>query len=86
MPCEVTACEPGKVFEFVAPRGGDTVTRWRYEFAPNADGGTTLTESFDAPMINVAGAAANFEGRYEMLCGAIEKTVANIKAAAERAN
>jgi hypothetical protein len=34
-------------------------------------------------MINVAGAASNFEGRFEMLDGAIQKTIANIKAAAE---
>src|SRR5580765_1869837 len=31
VPAEITACEPGKVFEFVAPRGNDIVTRWRYE-------------------------------------------------------
>ena len=53
VPCEVTECVPGKVFEFVAPRGESTVTRWRYEFAPNASGGTTVTEPFDAPLINV---------------------------------
>ena len=46
-------------------------------------GGTTLTESFDAPLINVEGSAANFEGRFEMLVKAIKKTIANIKAAAE---
>ena len=83
VPCEITECEPGKVFEFVAPRGNDVVTRWRYEFAPNASGGTTVTESFDAPLINVPGAGSNFEGRYEMLCAATETTLTNIKNAAE---
>ncbi len=82
--CIVTECEPGKVFEFAVPRGSPVVTRWRFEFGSNADGGTTLTESFDAPMINVDGSAANFEGRYEMLSEAIKTTIANIKAAAER--
>ncbi len=81
-PCVVIACEPAKVFEFQVPRVGDVVTRWRFEFAPNGNG-TTLTESFDAPMINVEGAASNFEGRFEMLDGAIRTTIANIKAAAE---
>ncbi len=81
-PCIVIACEPGNVFEFQVPRVGDVVTRWRFEFAPNGNG-TTLTESFDAPMINVEGAQSNFEGRFEMLDGAIRKTIANIKAAAE---
>ncbi len=84
VPCEVSECEPGKVFEFVAPRGSDVVTRWRYEFAPNSSGGTALTESFDAPMVNLPGSPSNFEGRFEMLCAGLETTLANIKAAAER--
>jgi hypothetical protein len=83
VPCEITACEPGKVFEFIAPRGNDVVTRWRYEFTADG-GGTTVTESFDAPLINVPGTGANFEGRYEMLCAACDTTLTNIKAAAEK--
>ncbi len=82
-PCIVTDCEPGKVFAFAVPRdGGETVNRWRFEFAANGSG-TTLTESFDAPLINVDGSPANFEGRFEMLDAAIKQTIANIKAAAE---
>lgn len=81
-PCIVTECEPGKVFAFQVPRQAETVTIWRFEFTPNGRG-TTLTESFVAPMINVPGAPSNFEGRFEMLDGAIRKTIANIKAAAE---
>jgi hypothetical protein len=38
---EVTACEPGAVFEFVA----EGMTTWRYELAPSA-AGTTVSESF----------------------------------------
>ncbi len=82
VPCVVTECEPGKVFAFQVPRDGDVVTVWRFEFAASGVG-TTLTESFDAPMINIEGATSNFEGRFEMLDGAIKKTIANIKAAAE---
>ena len=81
-PCVVTECQPGKVFEFQIPPKGEVVTVWRFEFTPSG-AGTTLTESFVAPMINVAGAPSNFEGRFEMLDGAINKTIANIKAAAE---
>jgi hypothetical protein len=81
-PCIVTECEPGRVFAFAVPRVGTAINRWRFDLAPSA-AGTTLTESFDAPAINVAGSAANFEGRYEMLVKAINKTIANIKAAAE---
>ena len=50
------------MFAFQVPREGETVTLWRFEFAPNG-AGTTLTESFAAPMINVPGAASNFDGR-----------------------
>ncbi|MEP6624511.1 MAG: SRPBCC family protein [Acidimicrobiia bacterium] len=82
LPCVVTACAPGRVFEFDAPSEGSVRTRWRFEVAPDG-AGTQLTESFDAPMINVDGAAANFDGRYEMLVEAIGRTIANIKAAAE---
>jgi uncharacterized protein YndB with AHSA1/START domain len=82
VPAAVTECEQGKVFAFEVPRGGEIVSRWRFDFASNGTG-TTLTESFDVPMINVAGAPSNFEGRYEMLVNGIETTIANIKAAAE---
>ena len=78
----VTDCEPGRVFAFSVPRDSPTTNRWVFEFAETGDG-TTLTESFDAPLINVEGSPANFEGRFEMLAKAIEKTIGNIKAAAE---
>ena len=84
VPCEVVECDPGRRFEFVAPRGETMLTHWRFDFAPSADGtGTTLTESFDAPRINLAGAPSNFEGRYEMLIAGMTTTLGNIKAAAE---
>lgn len=82
VPCIVSECEPGKIFAFDVPRDTSTPNRWRFEFAASGTG-TTLTESFDAPSINVDGSPANFEGRFEMLCKAIEKTIANIKGAAE---
>ena len=78
----VTECEPGTVFAFEVPRVDDTPTTWRFELAPSADG-TTLTESFHAPRINVEGSPANFEGRFETLDRAIKTTITNIKAAAE---
>ena len=40
---EVTACEPGVVFEFVA----ENYTTWRYAFAAVDANGTTVTESFE---------------------------------------
>jgi uncharacterized protein YndB with AHSA1/START domain len=85
VPGVVTDCEPGRLFAFAVPREASVTNRWRFELAPSA-GGTTLTESFDAPLINVEGSAANFEGRFEMLAKAIKTTIANIKRAAEAAS
>ena len=82
VPCEVVASEPGSVFEFLAQRGSPVRTQWRFELVPNG-AGTTLTESFNAPLINVDGSPANFEGRFEMVVEGIGTTIANIKAAAE---
>jgi uncharacterized protein YndB with AHSA1/START domain len=45
--CEITECEPGKVFEFAVVMRDRPVNRWRYEFAATDDGGTDATESFD---------------------------------------
>jgi len=81
-PCIVTECEPGAVFAFEVPRDDEHPTRWRFELAPSGSG-TTLTESFHAPRINVEGSPSNFEGRFEMLAEGIKATIANIKAAAE---
>jgi uncharacterized protein YndB with AHSA1/START domain len=51
--CEVTASEPGRVFEFRTVDGmlnvgyrNREMTRWRYEFAPEGMG-TRVTESFE---------------------------------------
>jgi len=78
----VTDCEPGRIFAFAVPRDGPMRNCWRFDFEPGGEG-TILTESFDAPAINVEGSAANLEGRFEMLVTAINKTIANIKVAAE---
>ena len=64
------------------PRGDEARTQWRFELAPSGSG-TTLTESFHAPRINVEGSPSNFEGRFEMLDAGIKATIANVKAAAE---
>lgn len=43
-PCHVTACEPGKVFEF-AVGGADALNTWGYRLSEK-DGGTEVTEYF----------------------------------------
>ena len=45
-PCRVTAVDMGRVFAFETLPGGRAQTKWRYELEP-AEGGTTLTESFE---------------------------------------
>jgi hypothetical protein len=76
----VTACEPGKVFEFVA----EEYTTWRYELNEH-DGTTTVTESFSF---------APYEGwqrfvystlmrRDRSMVKGMDKTLARIKASLE---
>jgi uncharacterized protein YndB with AHSA1/START domain len=43
--CTVTACEPGRVFEFGVGAPGKALNTWRYELRPAGDG-TDVTESF----------------------------------------
>jgi uncharacterized protein YndB with AHSA1/START domain len=45
VPCTITECEPGRVFEFVVVLAGRPGNWWRYEFTPNG-AGTDVTESF----------------------------------------
>lgn len=44
-PCEITECEPNRVFEFAVPNAKSPINTWRYELEPR-DGGTAVTESY----------------------------------------
>ena len=44
-PCRVTACEPGRVFEFAVGTEAVTANNWGYRLAAR-DGGTDVTEYF----------------------------------------
>jgi uncharacterized protein YndB with AHSA1/START domain len=46
--CTITACEPGKEFSFVVGKPEKPDTRWSYKFANTPNGGTEVTESFEA--------------------------------------
>jgi hypothetical protein len=81
--CLVTECQPGRLFAFEVPCGSPNATQWKFQCVPSATG-TTLTESFDAPLINVEGSVANWDGRFEMLVEGIKTTIAEIKATAEQ--
>ena len=82
MRCVVTECEPGRTFAFSVPPNSEHATHWRFELTA-VENGTRLTESFDAPLINVAGSVANYAGRFEMLLEGARTTLENIKRTAE---
>jgi len=82
VPCEVVEVDPGRTFSFRAPVDFDQASTWTYSFEA-VEGGTRVTESFHAPLLNIEGAPSNFDGRYEMMVSGCETTLANIKAAAE---
>jgi hypothetical protein len=82
VPCVVTVCERARTFAFDVPPDSPVATRWRFDVTPS-DRGTMLTESFDAPIINVEGSVANYEGRFEALVAGVETTLARVKVAAE---
>lgn len=81
-PCEVTECEPGVVFAFKVSRDSPHATHWRFAISENGTG-TTVTESFVAPLINVEGSPANHEGRCAALIDGAAQTLRRIKVAAE---
>ena len=77
---EVTACEPGAVFEFVA----EGYTTWRYELAEH-DGVTTVTESFGFPPYEgwQKFVYSTLMRRDRSMVKGMEKTLARIKASLE---
>jgi hypothetical protein len=77
---EVTACEPGAVFEFVA----EGYTTWRYELSEH-DGVTTVTESFGFPPYEgwQRFVYSTLMRRDRGMVTGMEKTLARIKAALE---
>jgi len=82
---EVTACEPGSVFEFVA----EGLTTWRYEFREvNGAGGepvTSVSEAFTYQAKGLQGFI--YEGlmrRSSMMRKGMERTLARVKTALEQ--
>ena len=91
--CEVTAAEPGRVFEFVVGRADKPVTRWTYRFTPTtrAPASTSVTESFE--LVKPIGFFSRLvtrlttgvrDRRADLVTG-METTLRNLKVAAERA-
>jgi uncharacterized protein YndB with AHSA1/START domain len=82
MRCVITECEPIQLFAFSVPPESPHATLWRFEITPYGTG-SRLTESFDAPIINVEGSVGNYPERCEMLVDGARTTLQNIKATAE---
>jgi hypothetical protein len=75
--------DPGREFTFAVGRPGKEDTRWSYRFAPK-DGGTELTESFEALRYNLFFKIVQPpKRRTRELQQAIEQTLERIKQAAE---
>src|SRR4051812_26377295 len=85
---EVIAAEPGKEFAFRRTAVGGEVV-WRYELAPDGEGGTTVTESFNVvkptpPLIDwVIDKLMRSDDRQAELIDGIRQTLERIRAAAE---
>jgi hypothetical protein len=77
---EVTACEPGKVFEFVAAE----MTTWRYSIEPTATGSrVTESVSYKAEGFMEGFVYGVLMQRHTALVKGMAKTLARIKAALE---
>jgi len=77
---EVTACEPGVVFEFIA----EAYTTWRYEFAAEGTG-TRVTESFSYIPSGLSGFMYNVVlRRASMMSKGMSATLGRIKSTLER--
>jgi hypothetical protein len=61
-----------------------TANRWRYELAPTADGGTTVTETFDPSRADrITDAVVSWAGFHDRNREGIVGTLARLKYAAE---
>jgi uncharacterized protein YndB with AHSA1/START domain len=79
----VKVADPGKEFTFETGKPGKEATRWTYRLAPK-DGGTELTESFEALRYGAFMKLSAKPGkRAAKLTGDIQQTLQRIKQAAE---
>ncbi len=78
---EVTACEPGTTFEFVA----EGYTTWRYTFEPAGVDATTVTETFTYTNKGFQGFVYEYLlMRPRMMRKGMQRTLERVKAALEK--
>lgn len=86
--CKVTVADQGQAYEWIT--GGDAddgpYVRWRYDFAANSSGGTTVSETWDVetlPPTLRALSEDQLAGRKRQVQAAMAETLAAIKTKAE---
>ncbi|GFG74199.1 SRPBCC family protein [Mycobacterium botniense] len=87
MTCEVMTADPGRELSWVTIRGGKPIVRWTYRLQP-ANGGTDVTESFEAlrwPLDVRVAEDYLMRGRNEQRARAMRTTLERIRAAVESA-
>jgi uncharacterized protein YndB with AHSA1/START domain len=78
---EITACEPGRVFEFVA----EGLTTWRYDLEPRGSS-TTVTETFWYPTKGFQGFLYSVVlRRPQAMTKGMQRTLARLKVGVETA-
>lgn len=78
--CTVVAADPGRSFAFEVSAYGFAVARWEYALEPTADGGTTLTLSWQDNRRGFFGTAVRLAGRHVFKIRTdVESTTANIE-------
>lgn len=85
----VVRCEPGRCFAFDVVSGGLPVSHWAYHLEPTTTG-CRVTESWEdrrGSVVRVLGRVMTGVGdRTTFTAGSIERTLQNLKAAAERSH
>lgn len=78
--CVLAVADPGREWAFDVPADDGRKTTWRYVIEARGDG-STVTESFDAPILD--GEFFQKMNRHDLLLANIATTLENLKAAAE---
>ena len=82
--CLVTEFEPAKAFAYSVPPKFEHATVWRYDITPTGDATCTVTESFEAPLLELPKIyPGKIEGRRDNLEQACRTTMNNLRAAFE---
>jgi len=81
---EVLVADPGREFTFITDEGGRQSTVWRYQFEPQADGRTRVTEGYEVRWIPTWARIVDVPtNRHKELLKGMRTTLERLKASAE---